>query len=69
MSGQLEEILYNFLVMSIFLLLIFYVIINKQFNFFILLRKFLGIDQLICDQERILRPNLIKNNIATFSSK
>ena len=69
MSVQLGEILYSFLDMSIILLLIFYVHINKQFNFFILLRKFLGIDQLICDQERILKPNLIKNKVTTFSSK
>lgn len=43
------------------IIIIFFVCDNKQFNFFILLRKFLRIDQLIiCNHEQILRPNLIR---------
>jgi len=69
MSVQLQEILIFFLLMSSILLLLFYGIINKQFNFFILLRKILDFDQLICNQEQLLKPNLINNNLANISSK
>jgi hypothetical protein len=66
MPLQLGEILHSLIVMSNFLLLIFYVRMNKQFNFFILLRKFISIDQLMYNQSQVLRPNLDKNKLATY---
>lgn len=69
MSAQLGENLFYFLQMSYILLLFFFVCDNKQFNFFILLRIFLRVDQLICNQEQILRPNLIRYKKTIISSK
>ena len=60
MSAQLGENLFYFLQMSYGFLLLLFIFDNKQFNFFILLRKFLRVDQLICNQEQILKPNLIR---------
>lgn len=69
MSVQLQEILFYFLPNSSILFLLFYSIVNKQFNFFILLGKFLSFNQLLCIQEHHLRPNLIKYKLANISSK
>ena len=61
LSAQLGENLFYFLQMSYtILLLLLFICDNKQNIFFILLRKFLRVDQLICNQEQILKPNLIR---------
>ena len=68
MSVQLQEIIIYFLHINSILIL-FYAITIIQFNFFILLIKFLGFDRLLYNQQQLLRPNLIKYKLANISSK
>ncbi len=69
MSVQLGENWFYISQMCITLLLLFFIGVNNQNNFFILLRKILGVDRLVRNQEQILRPNLISYKIAFIGSK
>lgn len=69
MSVLLGEKMFYIVQMCNNLLLLFLICVNNQNKFFILLRKFLGIDQLICSHEQILRLNLNRYKLAFIGSK